>query len=255
MAKAQNMYKPSPVEISTLPEWAQKMYGDNPNLFEIELLYNEYYRIHPFEKSYHTQYFKRWKRSVAEFADESGFIRMPDEVQKQNIQTQYLQKQNPQPLAAWNLAGPVQVFENSGNPGNGQANIYSIDQCLLDPDVLYCGTEPGEVYKSIDGGENWTNVSLNENFGSGVTAVEVHPFNADIVFAGGNAGVFRSVDGGLTWVKVLPNTNFGVNEILINLNSTQTVLAATNKGLFRSTTVVIHGLRSSPKNVTTSKAM
>jgi photosystem II stability/assembly factor-like uncharacterized protein len=235
MAKAQNMYKPSPAEISTLPEWAQKMYGDNPNLFEIELLYNEFYRTHSFEKSYHTQYFKRWKRSVAEFADETGFIRMPDQVQKQNIQKQYLQKQNPQPLAAWNLAGPVQVFENSGNPGNGQANIYSIDQCLLDPDVLYCGTEPGEVYKSIDGGENWTNVSLNENFGSGVTAVEVHPFNPDIVFAGGNSGVFRSLDGGQTWVKVLPNTNFGVNEILINLNSTQTVLAATDKGLYRST--------------------
>lgn len=234
MANAQNMYKPSPAEISTLPDWAQKMYGDNPNLFEIELLYNEYYRTHPFEKSYHTQYFKRWKRNVAEYADETGFIRMPDESQKQIMQSQYLQKQNPQPQAAWNLVGPVQVFENSGNPGNGQANIYSFDQCLLDPNVMYCGTEPGEVYKSIDGGENWSNVSLNENFGSGVTAVEVHPFNSDIVFAGGNAGVFRSVDGGATWVKVLPQTNFGVNEILINLNNTQTVLAATNKGLYRS---------------------
>lgn len=232
--RAQNMYKPSASEISTLPEWAQKMYGDDPNLYEVDSLYAEYYRSHRFEKSYHTQYYKRWRRNVLEYADDLGFIRMPSGQQMQRINNEYLLKQNAVTTGVWSLAGPVQVFENNGNPGNGQANIYSIDQCLVNPDVLYCGTEPGEVYKSIDGGENWFNVSLSLNFGSGVTAVEVDPANPDIVFAGGNAGVFRSTDGAQTWVNVLPQTNFGVNEILINSLNTQQVLAATNKGLFRS---------------------
>lgn len=59
VTKAQNMYQPSAYEISTLPLWAQKMYGENPNFLEVDSLYRDYYRKNPFIKSYHTQYFKR----------------------------------------------------------------------------------------------------------------------------------------------------------------------------------------------------
>src|SRR5574343_296573 len=84
-------------------------------------------------------------------------------------------------------------------------------------------------------GKNWNCTSMGENFGSGVTAVEVHPSNPLIVFAGGNSGIFRSVDGGSTWLNVMPESNLNVNEILINSANTQIVLAATDKGLYRST--------------------
>ncbi len=231
---SQPMYKPSAYEINQLPEWARKMYSDNPNVFEVDSLYNLYYENNEFEKTYHTQYYKKWKRAVAEFVDESGFIQIPSGQQRNTILENHYLKKSPATQSAWTLAGPVQVLNNTGVPGKRQSNIYSIDQCLFIPDILYCGTEPGEVYKSADGGDTWTNVSMNENFGSGVTAIEVDPFNGDVVFAGGNSGVFRSVDGGSVWVNVLPQTSFGVNEILINPSNTQIVLAATNKGLYRS---------------------
>lgn len=234
IARAQNMYKPSSFEISTLPLWAQKMYGENPNFFEVDSLYRDYYRKNPFTKSYHTQYFKRWSREAVLLTGDDGYIRKENTVEPHIINTQKSVEKINASSAGWSLAGPVEVLGNNGVPGNGQANIYSIDQCLQVPSVLYCGTEPGEVYKSVDGGDHWSNASMNESFGSGVTSVEVNPFNPDVVFAGGNAGVFRSTDGAATWTNVLPQTNFGVNEILINLQDTQQVLAATNKGLYRS---------------------
>ena len=41
-AFSQGMYKPSAYEIERLPLWAQKMYGENPNVFEVDSLYKSY---------------------------------------------------------------------------------------------------------------------------------------------------------------------------------------------------------------------
>lgn len=232
---SQNMQRPSAYEINTLPEWARKMYGPDPNVLEIDSLYQEYYRKVIFEKSYHTQYYKKWRRSVSDFIDDNGYVQTPDPALKQSQVELYKQsQQNISSFSSWTLAGPVQVFNNSGVPGKGQSNIYSIDQCAANPSVMYCGSEPGEVYKSLNGGDTWENTSKNENFGSGVTAIEVDDSNPDIVFAGGNAGVFRSINGGTTWVNVLPQTNFNVSEILVNPGNSQIVLVASEKGLYRS---------------------
>ena len=232
---AQLMHKPSQTEIDSLPLWAQKMYSSEPNLFEIDSLYANYYRHHLFVKSYHTQYYKRWRRSILNWVSVDGEINLPTAQEMEDIQNQYLSNQHTLKASNWSLIGPVHTQQELGEQGREQANVYSIDQCAGQPNFMYLGTEPGEVYKSMDGGNNWTNTSMNENFGSGVTAVEVHPSNGNIVFAGGNSGVFRSIDGGSTWINVLPNTNFGVNEILINPGNDQIVLAATDKGLYRST--------------------
>ena len=70
--QAQNMYKPSAYEISTLPLWAKAMYEEHPNLFKVDSLYNDYFSKHPFVKSYHTQYYKRWRRNVILYCDASG---------------------------------------------------------------------------------------------------------------------------------------------------------------------------------------
>lgn len=232
---AQVQSKPSQSEIATLPEWAKKMYAEIPNVFEVDSLYKNYYRQNAYVKSYHTQYYKRWRRSVANKISPNGQVLFDSADQLTTIQQDYLSKQSLEKASNWSVVGPIHNTEGNGTMGSGQTNVYSLDQCAGSPNVLYLGTEPGEVYKSTDGATTWNNSSMTINFGSGVTAVEVHPTNPNIVFAGGNAGVFRSLDGGANWTNVLPNTNFNVNEILINSGNTQIVLAATDKGLYRST--------------------
>lgn len=231
---SQNLQKPSISEVNSLPLWAKTMYAENPSIFEVDQLYKEYYRNNPFEKSFHTQYYKRWRRKYLPYTDALGFIQEPTQADLQSSEQAYRKKQSNTKSSNWSIVGPITNYQEGGSQGSGQTNVYSVDQCLNNPTILYCGTEPGEVYKSSDEGINWTLVSKNENFGSGVTAVEVHPSNPDIVFAGGNNGVFRSTDGGQIWINVLPNSNLGVNELLIHPTNDQLIFACTDKGLFRS---------------------
>lgn len=235
LAFSQQLQQPSPSEISTLPLWAQKMYTSTPNVYEVDSLYINYYRSNTFQKNYHTQYYKRWRRSVTDCINPDGSVKVYSTEELALMKQNYLAKQSSEKSSNWSLVGPIHNTEGNGSLGSGQTNVYAIDQCAGQPSFLYLGTEPGEVYKSIDGGQNWTNSSMNENFGSGVTAIEVHFSNPSIVFAGGNNGIFKSIDGGSTWVNVMPESNLNVNEILINSGNDQIVMAATDKGLFRST--------------------
>ncbi len=234
-AFAQQMQKPSVTTIAELPQWAQLMYSENPNVYQVSQAYQDYYRTHTFEKNYHTQYYKRWMRQNQYFTDELGFINTPNQEQLQNEDALYFKKQNTLKTSNWSIVGPITTYQEGLAQGSGQTNIYSFDQCAAQTNVCYCGTEPGEVYKSTNGGLNWTLISKTIDFGSGVTALEVHPLDPNIVIAGGNKGLFLSDDGGLTWTNTLPSTGLNVNEIFILPSDPNLILAATDKGLYRST--------------------
>ncbi len=66
------------------------------------------------------------------------------------------------------------------------------------------GRSPMGVYRTIDGGETWTQVLTpqGEALGQAFSAVEICPADPDIVYAGSDAAVYRSEDGGVTWQKM-----------------------------------------------------
>lgn len=239
-AFAQHMRKPSAAEIRTLPEWAQAMYAESPNVFVVDSLYRAHFAVHPFQKSYHTQYYKRWRKAIAQHIDARGYVVMPTLQELQQSDALYRQQRaakgsGTETNPTWTPVGPYQTYNDATTPANEQTNVYSIDQCAGAPQVLYCGTEPGEVYKSTDSAATWTCVSLNDDFNGGVSAIEVSPAQPDIVFAGGSLNVKRSVDGGVTWNTVLTASGLWVNEILINPANPQIIMVAAEAGLYRST--------------------
>ncbi len=80
--------------------------------------------------------------------------------------------------------------------------------------ILYAGTDGGGVYKSIDHGATWENISRssdNERAGQNVidphvkgnSAISVDPDNYNTVYVGtgylGTGNVWRSLDGGMNW--------------------------------------------------------
>lgn len=82
--------------------------------------------------------------------------------------------------------------------GSGENNVYA--------DITY----GNGVYKSVDGGETWSHLGLEDT--RHIARILVDPRNPDIVLLAamghsfdGNTerGVFRSTDGGRTWKKVL----------------------------------------------------
>ena len=111
------------------------------------------------------------------------------------------------------------------NISNDMDNIAIswLGQSKSNTDILYAAT--GEnwigslgditgagVYKSVNGGANWTNVSLKDNAGyvdarfSNVSRLIVDPNDSGIVVistvGGGSSFIFKTVDGGISWTKV-----------------------------------------------------
>lgn len=78
--------------------------------------------------------------------------------------------------------------------------IYSIVSLPNDENVLIAGTNQG-VYRSEDGGNNWT-VSDDSRLITSLTAI---PGSSDIMsysITEGEAGIMRSKDKGVTWEKI-----------------------------------------------------
>ena len=68
--------------------------------------------------------------------------------------------------------------------------------------VLYLGTFSAGVWKSTDGGSNWT--AAGSGADSRVNAVLSSEHAPSVVHAAGTTGVYRSADAGATWSLVLP---------------------------------------------------
>jgi photosystem II stability/assembly factor-like uncharacterized protein len=128
------------------------------------------------------------------------------------------------------------------------SSIGSIAVAPSDPNVIYVGT--GEacirgdisygdgVYKSVDGGQTWTNIGLKDSRFIG--RVIVDPKDADIVFVaalghvfGPNTerGVFRTLNGGKTWDKVLyKNERTGAIDITFDPHNSHILFASLWEG-------------------------
>lgn len=122
--------------------------------------------------------------------------------------------------ATWHPVG--NGFSYLGDPGTHQwydgtphpwefARVWHLEPSAVDPDTVYAGVEDAALFKSTDGGLNWTELSGLRTHGSGagwqpgaggmcVHTVLEDPRDPDrLHVAISAAGVFRSADGGTTW--------------------------------------------------------
>ncbi len=90
---------------------------------------------------------------------------------------------------------------------NQKHGVWMIKVSPVNPQIVFAATTDG-IYKSIDGGDNWTNV-LPVIMG---TDVDINPVNDnDVLAAFGNfntpgKGIYRTLDGGSTWNLVSQTT-------------------------------------------------
>ena len=125
--------------------------------------------------------------------------------------------------------------------------VQSIGAVTIDPKnpkVVWVGT--GEawtrnsvsvgdgVYKSTDGGDNWTNVGLKES--EHIARILVDPTDTNVVYVAATGklwsdsderGLFKTTDGGKTWVKILKgaNASTGCSMISMDRQNPKTVYA------------------------------
>jgi photosystem II stability/assembly factor-like uncharacterized protein len=71
--------------------------------------------------------------------------------------------------------------------------------------LIYAGggnTSGASVFKSVDFGQNWTELENGLPAGASVTALFLSPFDQAKVFAGTTSGMYRTTDGGGNWSAI-----------------------------------------------------
>jgi photosystem II stability/assembly factor-like uncharacterized protein len=114
-----------------------------------------------------------------------------------------------------------------------------------DPNTIYAGTGESDirsslsfgdgVYKSIDGGQTWLHMGLDDT--RHISRIVVDPQNADVVYVGAlghvygpneQRGVYKSTDGGGHWNKVLDQgPEIGVSDLAICVGNPRLLFAGT----------------------------
>jgi len=103
-------------------------------------------------------------------------------------------------------AGAVDLIMDPNNPRILYASTWNVRRT---PYSLSSGGPGSALWKSIDSGETWTEISKNKGFPAdllGIIGVTVSPINSDRVWAivenKEKGGVYRSDDGGITWENI-----------------------------------------------------
>ncbi len=139
---------------------------------------------------------------------------------------------NPDVVYIGVAAGGIWKTTNGGQnwvDKSGDLNLLTFGAIAIDPsnpDIIYAGSgeaiwlfntttfEGDGLYKSTNGGDNWTRITNGFGSQTQFSNIEVSPTNSNIVLASlgtgnfnnpgvTNQGVWRSSDAGITWTRVI----------------------------------------------------
>ena len=140
----------------------------------------------------------------------------------------------------------IRLSRNDGTSGFSEITI--ITESPLNGDVLWVGTDDGNVQLSRDGGSTWTELSGNiDGVADGTYVSRILPSvrgedAAYVAFDGHRSGdfapyVFRTEDAGATWLNLSVGLEAGgsVNSLAEHPDNAELVFAGSEHGLFAST--------------------
>jgi photosystem II stability/assembly factor-like uncharacterized protein len=119
-----------------------------------------------------------------------------------------------------------------------RSGVVVINALAIDPNrpsILYAGSESDGIYKTLDGGWNWSliNTGLRD---TDIHTIAIDPQVLETVYVGTqNGGVFKSTDGGENWVATNNGLiNLEVQALAIDPKTPTTIYACTYGGVFKS---------------------
>jgi len=154
--------------------------------------------------------------------------------------------------------GGVLKTVNSGITWTQVMSDSQVNALAINPvtrTVVYAGADGAGVYKSVDGGANWSPVNAGLTIYTIVRALAVDPSNPNVVYAGTfEGGVFRSTDGGMSWSAINSGlTNLNILSLAIDPSNTSVVYAGTQgDGVFKLTS---NNVTPSPTGTSTGTPM
>ncbi len=220
--------------------------NQSPSYFEIERAFNEYLNDNPESSKRSLKKYRRWEYFWTNRINEDGHF--PANIYWDEARKVSGMSRNSRGYSNWTEWGPRTVPHNYPNDRPG--GIGRIDCITFHPtndNIYWVGTPSGGVWKTYDDGATWNN--LTDDLPTlGVSDIAVHPNDENTLFmATGtrdtwwetySVGILKSTDGGYTWnetgLSMNLSSRYYVNEILINPENPDIMIAATSIGIYRS---------------------
>lgn len=234
--------------------WVRDINSENPNFFEIQTAFNNYWKDKPIEKGKGYKPFKRWEWYWEQRVGLDGLFPSPDvlwtESEKYNAQLSINKNNSALSNANWTFMGPDN--SNGGYSGIGRTTCIAFHPTVAN--TFWVGTPAGGLWKTVNGGANWTTNTDNLPV-LGISDIAIDPSNPSIMYIAtgdGDAsyalangagdtksiGVLKSTDGGITWNTTGLNwsvTSSGlIRRLIINPVNPQILIAATSNGIYRT---------------------
>jgi photosystem II stability/assembly factor-like uncharacterized protein len=232
-------------DTADFPYWMQMMQDPNANFYATQSAFNKYWENRDTkEKGTGYKVFKRWEYITQSHISPDGNRQSPGYVSK--ALKDYFENDPPDRSVSgtWTLSGPINYPTNATGQPTGMGRINAIAFHPTDPDIIFIGTPSGGIWKTTDGGDNWTSITSNLPT-PGISSIFVHPGDPNIIYVGTGdrdsddapgLGVYKTTNGGASWTAAnssMPNATVGA--LLVHPSNPDTMIAATNTGLYRST--------------------
>ena len=163
-------------------------------------------------------HFRRFQKAYLPFVQADGIIRLPSatdyhrDMQNVDREVKYVREvrrsaaaRNVAMPTEWKVISPIITYDYQHKKlSPAQSNIQRMRASRSNPKVLYCGSETGLVFRSIDKGESWQPCNDGEWMAGEITTIDVSTTNPDRVLVGAGGVFWISNDGGASWNNITP---------------------------------------------------
>ena len=196
-------------------------------------------------------HFRRFQKAYLPFVQADGIIRLPSaadyhkdmhrvdgEVKYSRQMRRSAAARGAEPQMEWQVISPIVTYDYLHKKVSpAQSNIQRLRASRSNPNVVYCGSETGLVFRTSDKGESWQPCNDGEWMSGEITTIDISATNPDRVLVGAGGVFWISDDGGASWNNITPAkaTYARTSVAYFHPNNDNIIVAGDRSQLWRST--------------------
>ena len=196
-------------------------------------------------------HFRRFQKAYLPFVQKDGIIRLPSSadyhrdmqgidrgIKHAREMRRSAANRNVAQQTEWQVISPIVTYDYLHKKVSpAQSNIQRMRASRSNPDILYCGSETGLVFRSSNKGESWQPCNDGEWMAGEITTIDISATNPDRVLVGAGGVFWISSDGGASWDNITPAkaTYARTSVAYFHPNNDNIIVAGDRSQLWRST--------------------
>lgn len=192
-------------------QYFKNPYKTGDNFYKYTRQMDEYYSQNPRGKGTGFKQYMRWRHEMEYKVGRNGQVRNFAKLNTDAFKATFSKVQKKgakiQSNGLWEDLGPHDYYSSDSYSNSGLGRVNCMAFHPTNTNIFWAGTPAGGLWKTMDGGLNWTCIS-NEFASTGITDIAVNYLDPNMIYIlTGDAfgadsfsiGVLKTTDGGLTW--------------------------------------------------------